>query len=420
MTTTPDDSSRPAASGPRRRALLGRLGAWGGLGAASRLGGLGSALAAAGGLLPGPLRAQGDAAPLRAVELARGLAHPWGLAFLPDGRALVSERPGRLRTVAPDGRVGPPLPGLPAVAAVGQGGLLDVALSPAFADDRLVYWSYAEPDPAGGPGNATAVARGRLQGAAGAERLAEVQVVFRQQPAVASRLHFGSRLAFGRDGRLFVTLGDRYERADDAQRLDNLLGKIVRIEPDGRVPADNPLVGRSDGPPGTRPEIWSWGHRNVQGAAVHPRTGTLWATEHGPQGGDELNRIRRGGNHGWPVITHGRQYVTGLRIGEGSERADVVPPLTTWLPTSIAPSGLAFLTSDRYPGWQGDLFLGALRGQALLRLQLAGGPDAERVVGQERLLGGLNERIRDVRQGPDGWLYLLTDGAEGRLLRLAR
>ena len=407
-------SALPAHPAGRREALR-RLGA----------SGLGIGLGLAGAGVAAPSRAQAgppvDSAPLRVQPVAQGLVHPWGLACLPDGRLLVSERPGRLRLLTPEGtaaRVGPPLAGLPPVAAVGQGGLLDVALSPGFAEDRWVCWSYAEP--AAGGANATAVARGRLLGPAGAERLAEVQVIFRQQPAVASRLHFGSRLAFGHDGRLFVTLGDRYERADDAQRLDNLLGKIVRLEPDGRVPADNPLVGRSDLPPGTRPEIWSWGHRNVQGAAVHPRTGTLWATEHGPQGGDELNRIRRGGNHGWPVITHGRLYVTGARIGEGSERADVVAPLATWLPTSIAPSGLAFLTSDRYPGWQGDLFLGALRGQALLRLTLDGGPDAERVVGQQRLLSEAGERIRDVRQGADGWLYLLTDAAEGRLLRVLR
>ena len=282
----------------------------------------------------------------------------------------------------------------------------------------LVYWSYSE---AAQPGdardsNGTAVARARLDGPPGQERLADVQVIFRQMPKVASRLHFGSRLAFGNDGRLFITLGERFSRKDDAQTLDNTLGKVVRIEPDGRVPADNPLVARPL--PGqkadTRTEIWSWGHRNVQGAAVHPATGELWTHEHGPQGGDELNLTQPGRNHGWPVITHGRNYGTGTKIGEGTERADVVAPAWLWAPLSIAPSGLAFVTSDRYPGWKGSLVLGALRGQALVRLVL----DGPRVLREERLLGTLNERIRDVRQGPDGWLYLLTDNPDGRILRV--
>jgi aldose sugar dehydrogenase len=239
-------------------------------------------------------------------------------------------------------------------------------------------------------------------------------VVFRQLPKVASKLHFGSRLVFGRDGRLFITLGERFSRKDDAQTLDNHLGKIVRIEPDGAVPADNPLVGKAGMPADTRPEIWSWGHRNVQGAAIHPGTGDLWATEHGPQGGDELNLVQPGRNHGWPVITYGRNYGLGTKIGDGTERADVVAPLAHWVPTSIAPSGMAFLTSDRYPGWKGNLFIGALRGQALLRITL----DGNKVVAQERLLQALNERIRDVRQGPDGFLYLLTDNADGRVLKV--
>ena len=344
----------------------------------------------------------------KVVTVAHGLVNPWGLAFLPDGRMLVTERPGRMRLVTPEGKLGPPLPGLPGVVAEGQGGLLDVVLDPRFTSNRLVYWSYSEAGE--GSDNGTAVARARLDGEPGAERLAEVQVIFRQLPKVAGRLHFGSRLVFGTDGRLFVTLGDRFSRKDDAQLLDNHLGKIVRIEADGRVPADNPLVGR----PGARPEIWSWGHRNVQAAAIHPATGDLWITEHGPQGGDELNRVLPGRNHGWPEITHGRNYVTGTRIGEGTERADVVPPVTHWVPTSIAPSGMAFLTSDRYPGWKGHLFIGALRGQTLVRIALAN----HSVVKQERLLQTLNERIRDVRQGPDGLLYLLTDNADGRILRL--
>ena len=382
----------PATLPPHRRLLLGGL----------------TALC----LLAG-LPAQAQASQPKVSVVAHGLVNPWGLAFLPDGRMLVTERPGRMRIIGTDGKLGPPLPGLPPVVAEGQGGLLDVVTDPRFASNRLVYWSYSENSP-DGDGNSTAVARARLDGPPGAERLADVQVVFRQLPRVASRLHFGSKLVFGNDGRLFVTLGDRFSRKDDAQTLDNHLGKIVRIEPDGKVPADNPLVGRPGNPPNTRPEIWSWGHRNVQGAAIHPTTGDLWATEHGPQGGDELNLVQPGRNHGWPVITYGRNYGIGTRIGDGTERADVVAPLAHWVPTSIAPSGMAFLTSDRYPGWKGNLFIGALRGQALVRITL----DGNKVVAQERLLQSLNERIRDVRQGPDGFLYLLTDNADARVLRV--
>ena len=352
----------------------------------------------------------------RVVTVAHGLVNPWSLAFLPDGRMLVTERPGRMRIVNADGKLGPPLPGLPPVVAEGQGGLLDVVLDPKFSANRWVYWSYSEaaeaPNPAGL--NGTAVARARLDGEPGAERLADVQVIFRQVPKVASRLHFGSRLAFGNDGRLFITLGERYSRKDDAQTLDNHLGKVLRIEADGRVPADNPLVGRAGLPANTRLEIWSWGHRNVQGAAIHPLTGELWTTEHGPQGGDELNLTLPGRNHGWPVITYGRNYGIGTMIGEGTARADVAAPVAYWVPLSIAPSGMAFLTSDRYPGWKGQLFIGSLRAEALIRIEL----DGRNVVLQERLLKTLNERIRDVRQGPDGYLYLLTDNPDGRLLRL--
>jgi len=353
-------------------------------------------------LLLGALGAPAAAEP-KVVTVARGLANPWAVAFLPDGRFLVTERGGRLRIVERDGRIGAPIEGLPPVDAGGQCGLLDVVLDPKFADNGWVYWSYAE---AGEGGNSTAVARGRLQG----QRMAEVQKIFVQQPKVASRQHCGSRLVFARDGRLFVTLGDRFSRKDDAQKLDNHLGKIVRIEPDGRVPADNPFVST----PGARPEIWSLGHRNVQGAALHPATGELWVIEHGPQGGDELNRVLPGRNYGWPLVTYGRNYGTGTRIGEEGPKPGFEQPLYWWVPVSVAPSGMAFLTSDRYPGWQGSLFIGTLRAQTLLRLQL----DGTRVVKEDRLLTHLDERLRDVRQGPDGLLYLLTDNTDGRLLRL--
>jgi glucose/arabinose dehydrogenase len=347
---------------------------------------------------------------LQPVPLVRGLTHPWGLAFLPDfersGRMLVTERPGRLRIVTTGGEIGAPLVGVPEVDARGQGGLLDVALDPKFTDNSLVYLSYAE---AGEGGNGTAVARGRLEMQGLAGRLVDVQVIFRQRPKVQSTAHFGSRLVFARDGRLFVTLGDRYSRRDDAQRLDNHLGKIVRIEADGRVPADNPFVATK----GALPEIWSWGHRNVQGAALHPQTGLLWVDEHGPQGGDEVNLVQAGRNYGWPVITYGAEYVTGRKIGEGTAKAGMEQPLTYWVP-SIAPSGMAFLTSARYPGWQGSLFVGALKDAMLVRLQF----DGTKVVAQERLLQDKLGRIRDVRQGPDGWLYVLTDEGDGQLVRL--
>lgn len=340
---------------------------------------------------------------VEAVAVARGLSQPWAIAFLPGGEMLVTERRGRMRLVSPDGRVSEPLEGLPAVDAGGQCGLLDVALAPSDEARPWVYWSYAE---AGEGGNGVAVARGRLEG----RRMVDVQVLFRQLPRVASSLHCGSRLAFGADGRLFIGLGDRFSRKDDAQDPSNHLGKIVRIATDGSVPDDNPFVGR----PGTRPEVWSLGHRNIQGLAVHPTTGQLWQTEHGPQGGDELNVVERGGNHGWPVVTRGRNYGTGTRIGDDGPKTGFVEPVRWWGPVSIAPSGMTFVTSDRYPTWRGNLLIGALRGQHLSRLTL----DGSRVVGEERLLDRLKSRIRDVRQGPDGWIYVLTDGVEGQILRL--
>lgn len=342
---------------------------------------------------------------LKPVTVARGLVNPWSLAFLPDGRMLVTERPGRLRLVAADGTLSEPVAGLPAVAAGGQCGLLDVLPDPKFADNGLLYWTYTE---AGDGGNGTVVARGRLAG----RQLQDVAVIFRQQPKVSSNLHCGGRLVFARDGRLFVTLGDRFSRKDDAQDPSNHLGKIVRIETDGRVPPDNPLAGRA----GAAAEVWSLGHRNVQGAALHPATGELWASEHGPQGGDEINVVEAGRNYGWPLVTYGRNYGIGTRIGEEGPKPGFEQPLWHWVPLSIAPSGMAFLTSDRYPGWKGSLFIGALRGEALVRLTL----DGRKVKSEERLLGDLKARIRDVRQGPDGWLYLLTDNADGRVIRVER
>jgi glucose/arabinose dehydrogenase len=337
------------------------------------------------------------------TEVARGLAHPWGLAFLPDGRMLVTERPGRLRIVARDGTLSPPVEGVPAVRTGGQGGLLDVALSPAFARDRTVFLSYAEPSETGGR---TAVARGVLDGTT----LREVRTIFRQTPDGSGGNHWGGRLVFDRDGTLFITLGDRFSLRDRAQDLGTTLGKIVRIRPDGSAPDDNPFAKRA----GVLPEIWSYGHRNVQGAALHPQTGRLWAHEHGPQGGDELNVVRPGRNYGWPVITFGREYGTGFRIGEGTEKAGVEPPLVQWTP-SIAPSGMAFYVGDRFPQWRGQLLVGALAYASVFRLEL----DGERVVRQERMLESLGRRIRDVRVGPDGLVYLLTDSPEGAILRLS-
>jgi len=337
---------------------------------------------------------------VRVTTVTRGLERPWGMAFLPDGQMLVTERDGRLRLVAPDGRLSAPLEGVPSVYAQGQGGLLDVTLDPRFSENRLVYLVYAEP---GSDGAGTAVARGRL----GEGRLAEVQVIFRQMPKVSGGNHFGSRLVFAPDGRLFVTLGDRMQR-DRAQDLAVHLGKLVRIEPDGSVPRDNPFVNR----PGVRPEIWSYGHRNIQGAALHPATGRLWIHEHGARGGDEINLPEAGKNYGWPVITYGVDY-SGVKIGEGVAKAGMEQPLYYWDP-SIAPSGMTFYTGDRFPQWQGNLFVGALKSRVLVRLEL----DGMRVVREERLLGDMDERIRDVRQGPDGLIYLLTDSTNSRMLRL--
>ncbi len=336
------------------------------------------------------------------TTVASGLEHPWSLAFLPDGRMLVTERPGRLRYVTMKGEVSAPIAGVPAVHAVGQGGLLDVVLDPDFSANSSIYLSYAEPGD--GDVNGTAVARAKLDGA----RLAELQVIFRQSPKVKSDHHFGSRLVFARDGTLFVTLGERNSERQSAQDLGTHLGKIVRITRDGGVPADNPFVGRS----GALPEIWSLGHRNVQGATLDPATGRLWAHEHGPRGGDEINLPEAGRNYGWPIITYGREY-SGPAIGEGTEKPGMEQPLYYWVP-SIATSGMTFYTGDVFPAWKGNLFVGALAAKLVARLEI--GADGK-VKAEERFPVG--ERVRDIREGPDGALYLLTDEDAGRLLRLA-
>ena len=341
---------------------------------------------------------------LEVRELVTGLAFPWALAFLPDGRMLVTEKPGRLLLLAADGALVAPIEGLPEIFVDGQAGLLDVVLSPDFATDQRVYLSYAEPNWRGNLAG-TAVLRGRLDGTA----LRDVEVIYRQQPKLSSGTHVGSRLVFDDAGHLFVTQGENNKRAT-AQELDKLQGKLVRINADGSVPPDNPFVGRD----GARPEIWSYGHRNMQGAALHPVTRKLWTTEHGPMGGDEINIPAPGRNYGWPVITWGINY-SGEPIPEASGTAaeGMEQPHHYWK-VSPAISGMAFYTADRVPAWQHSLFLGALAKTSLIRLEL----DGDRIVDEERLLTERNERIRDVRQGPDGYLYVLTDAPNGKLLRL--
>ncbi|HVL34881.1 MAG TPA: PQQ-dependent sugar dehydrogenase [Burkholderiales bacterium] len=337
----------------------------------------------------------------RLVRVVEGLQQPWSLAFLPDGAMLVTEKAGRLRLIR-DGRLDPqPIEGLPAVAVHGQGGLHDVVLHPRFAENRLVYLAYAA---RGEDGFGTELARGRLAG----HRLEAVEVLFRQSPKGSRGQHFGGRIVFDRDGFVYLTLGDRGEMAR-AQRPDDHAGSVIRLHDDGRVPADNPFVARA----GWKPEKFTLGQRNIQGAALHPRTGALWTHEHGPQGGDEINIVRAGANYGWPVITYGVNYGIGTRIGEGTHKAGMEQPLHHWTP-SIAPSGMAFYTGTRFARWQGSLFVGALRGEMLVRLEL----DGERVVKEERLLQGAIGRVRDVRVGPDGLVYLLTDDRHGVLARL--
>jgi glucose/arabinose dehydrogenase len=344
---------------------------------------------------------------VRITTVTGGLDRPWGLAFLPDGRMLVSERPGRLRVVGPDGRLDPvPVAGLPRIDAQGQGGLLDVALHPKYRDNGWIYWSYAQRD-AGGD-NGTEVARGRLGGGPGAWRMDNVEVIFRMAPKSSGGLHFGSRLVFDREGLLYVTLGDRGEMAR-AQKLDDHAGKILRLTDDGRPAPGNPFLGD----PKARPEIFALGNRNVQGAALSSSTGVLWAHEHGPQGGDELNVGKAGFNYGWPVITYGVNYVSGTKIGEGTGKPGMAQPVKYWVP-SPALSGMAFYEGDRFPRWRGNVLIGALRGQSVIRVQL----DGEKFVADESMLSGAVPRIRDVRVGPDGLVYLLTDLPNGAILRL--
>lgn len=345
-----------------------------------------------------------DSVSARAETIAKGLTHPWGMAFLPDGRMLVTERPGRLRVVTKDGKLSQPLTGVPTVWARWQGGLLDVALDPRFSENASIWLSFSEPR--GSNTNATALARAKLVLSGDAGRLEDVKVVFRQQPAWKSDGHFGSRIAFARDGSIYLSLGDRVVAKDEAQNAANTIGKVVHINPDGTPAADNAKK------TGWAPEIWSIGHRNVQAAVVHPETGRLWTVEHGAQGGDEINVPQAGRNYGWPVITYGRDY-SGAKIGIGTSKEGLEQPVYYWDP-SIAPSGMAFYTGDLVPEWKGSLFVGALALRHLNRLVL----DGEKVVAEERLLTELGERIRDVRQGPDGALWLLTDSADGKVLRV--
>ena len=350
---------------------------------------------------------KGEQGTLELTPIVKGLDHPWSLAFLPDRQGmLVTERPGNLRLVSADGKLSGPLSGVPEVWAKGQGGLLDVVLSPDFKQDRMVYLSYAEGGGEGGKAG-TAVGRGRLSEDLTA--IKDFRVIFRQEPKLSVGNHFGSRLVFDRDGYLFITLGENNDRPT-AQDLDKLQGKVVRIFPDGKVPDDNPFVGQS----GVRPEIWSYGQRNPQGAALNPWNGTIWENEHGPRGGDEVNIIERGKNYGWPLATHGINYsLQPIPEAKGKSVEGAVDPHHVW-EKSPGVSGMAFYDADRFKPWQQNLFIGALVSQELIRLQF----DGDKVVHEERLLGELKQRIRDVRQGPDGYLYVLTDEQDGALYKI--
>jgi aldose sugar dehydrogenase len=342
--------------------------------------------------------------------LTRSLEHPWALAFIDGGRMLVTERPGRMRLLQPSGEAGPPIAGVPKVDAGGQGGLLDLIADRDFARNRMLYFCYSEPGALPGI-NSTALAAARLSD--DGTRLEQLKVLFSQKPKIRSRMHFGCRIVEHGDGTLFMTLGERFSHMQDAQKLDNHLGKVMRIRKDGSVPPDNPFAGKSTSHPGALPEIWSYGHRNSQGATLGP-DGKFWMHEHGPQGGDEINRPEAGKNYGWPVITYGENYGGG-KIGAGiTAKEGMEQPLHYWTP-SIAPSGMVFLRSEHYgKAWQGNLFVGSLKFQYLDRLEMQG----DKVVKEEKLLQDLKQRIRDVREGPDGLLYVLTDEEQGQLIRL--
>ncbi len=365
---------------------------------------------------------------LKVTEVAKGLNSPWGLAFLPDGSMLVTERGGSLRLVSSQGAISAAISGVPAVNSAGQGGLLDVAIDPSFASNQRIYLSFSENDATNSSINSTAVARAQLNTTS--LQLSNVQVIYRQLPKVASNGHYGSRLVFDKNGYLFVTLGDRQsnDQRGFAQDLNRGNGKVARITTDGAAAPGNPFAGNA----AAQPELWSYGHRNPQGAALHPGTGELWINEHGPQGGDELNVVRAGKNYGWPIICWGQEYGTTTQVGEGTSKAGMEQPVSYWLTrdgsaytsgskSSIAPSGLMVYNGDKFPEFQGNVFLGALAGTALWRITL-GGADGTTELARERLLAQRSERIRDVRQGPDGWIYLLTDGTgdAGKLLRLTR
>jgi glucose/arabinose dehydrogenase len=352
-----------------------------------------------------PQRFQTSAGNVTVETVARGLVNPWALAFLPDGRILVTERPGRLRIVSKDGKLSPAVAGVPRVFARGQGGLHDVVLDRDYAQNNTIYFCFAEPADGGGR---TALARAKLIDQA-TPRLDDVKVIFRQEGPLSSGNHFGCRIAQAADNNLFLTLGEHFTTRDQAQNLGNHLGKIVHITPDGSVPPDNPFVNRE----GAKPEIWSYGHRNPQGLALHPQTGKLWEHEHGPRGGDEINIIEKGKNYGWPVIGYGIDY-NGAKIHQSTHKEGMEQPVKYWVP-SIAPSGMAFYTGDLFPKWKGSLFVGAMVPGFLVRLDV----DGDKVGNEERMLRELDERIRDVRQGPDGALWMVTDYSEGRLLRLA-
>ena len=345
-----------------------------------------------------------SAGQLEVQTIASGLVHPWALAFLPDGKMLVTERPGRMRIVTVEGQLSPPLKGVPEVWATGQGGLLDVVTDNAFAQNRTIYFCYSERASGGGR---TAVARAILNDGNG--RLDELKIIFRQDGPLSSGNHYGCRIVQANDGNLFITLGEHFTYRNEAQNLGNHLGKLIRITPDGAAPPDNPFVGRD----GAKPEIWSFGHRNEQGLAINPASGEIWEIEHGPRGGDEVNIIGKGRNYGWPVIGYGIDY-SGAKIHETTAKDGMEQPIKYWVP-SIAPSGMAFYTGKLFPKWNGSLFTGALAGKMLVRLSLNGNT----VTGEERLMQNLYERIRDVRQGPDRALWLLTDNSAGRILRVS-